>query len=1326
MKRILLLFSLLYVTGTGYSQFNYIAANAQVAAGTYTDLGVTGTAFTATNLSYDDGNSAAQNIGFSFVYNGVTYTQFILNTNGFIKLGSTAPAINYIPNVLSSGETNVIAPFNMDLFAGTGTPEYRVATTGTSPNRVCTIQFENLRDYVSPRQYDNINFQIKLYEQTRNIEFVYGSFAASANATATLISVVGIKGSSAFRSVNAYKGAAASWAFPTFINGEYTSVKFHNDKTVLPAFGTTYRFVQAPLTDAEVTHVYTLGKLPASYVVPHTISTRITNTGATTLTNLPVSLAVTGANTYSNLKTVTLAPQATAVVNFDAFSPAVNGVNTATVTIPADNINGNNSNSYQQVVNENTFSYADSSAPTAILGFGTLSGMMLVKYTITGTATVSSAYIRISESANAGNTLYAVVMNLAGTVVAQSSNFITNLEDIGQYRMFYFNTPPSFTNTGFYVGLVQTANPTTAYFPLSVQSEASPSRPGAFYTKNGTGNGIPTESTVSGRLMIQAVLNNATIPSNTYSNTYWTWMKGDNTLDNPGVYGTMGVAASPNKPGARSGAVSWTDTTGNLWLFGGSGIAVATPGLLNDLWKFDPLTNQWNWVSGDNTVDNTGIYGSIGSVSPGNKPGGRSGAITWVDGSNNLWLFGGYGKGKSQTGKLNDLWQYNISSNQWTWISGDSTVDNYGNYGNLGNGDGSTKPGSRNTSHAFYEDAGYLWLMGGSGYAKSNSGNLNDLWKYDINNNQWTWVHGDSTVNRNGVYGTTGIPDAGNKPGGRNKGVSWSDPSGNFWLFGGDGLANTGGSSGSLNDLWKYSMATNQWTFVKGDSIQFQVGVFGTKGFASPENKPGGREGAVSWCDGSGNLWLFGGDFPVQEAQFNDLWKYNPVSNQWTWIKGSKNGIPGAGVYGVMGVEAAGNTPGVRYDAVSWSDKVGNLWLFGGYDDGGPGQFNDLWSIYGGTRYVFTGNGSWDIATNWLSNLIGPKNIPGGVSVIIDNIVTGQCDVTGTINIQQAGKLTIQPTKKLNINSGDLTNSGLLNGTGTVTFSGTATTLSSSGIISAPIILSSKEISLVGGANTNSILLSGGSHIQLNGFDLRMDTATLVGDASNFIITNGTGNLLRSVGAFTKLFPIGISSSSYTPVTITNNGAFDIFKVRVGTGVTTAGRTLDPILSGNVNRTWYIQETVNGGSNAMVKLQWNLAEEQGAFNRASSYISHFQVCPLPNNCDIGFYDSYARSAATGTDPYTQTRDNISSFNSPSFIVTSQEDVYRFINATGNGNWNDQMNWTNERVPPNTIPFGMTVLIDPETGQCNFTGILTVQPGGKITVTPGKVLNVYRQ
>jgi hypothetical protein len=70
-------------------------------------------------------------------------------------------------------------------------------------------------------------------------------------------------------------------------------------------------------------------------------------------------------------------------------------------------------------------------------------------------------------------------------------------------------------------------------------------------------------------------------------------MGGSNALNQPVTYGTQGTASPGNVPGARWGAVSWTDPTGNFWLFGGSNGMVTTlsttsPSLFNDLWEYEP------------------------------------------------------------------------------------------------------------------------------------------------------------------------------------------------------------------------------------------------------------------------------------------------------------------------------------------------------------------------------------------------------------------------------------------------------------------------------------------------------------------------------------------------------------------------------------------------------------------------------------------------------------------------------------------------------------------------------------------------------------------
>src|ERR1035437_8990633 len=151
-------------------------------------------------------------------------------------------------------------------------------------------------------------------------------------------------------------------------------------------------------------------------------------------------------------------------------------------------------------------------------------------------------------------------------------------------------------------------------------------------------------------------------PQNVIAET-WTWVSGSNAYRQFGTYGTKGLAAPGNVPGARSGSVSWTDTSGNLWLFGGYGYVAGTDDYLNELWKFDVTSGEWTWVSGSNAYRQFGTYGTKGLAAPGNVPGARSGSVSWTDTNGNLWLFGGYGSVAGRDGLpptddySNELWK---------------------------------------------------------------------------------------------------------------------------------------------------------------------------------------------------------------------------------------------------------------------------------------------------------------------------------------------------------------------------------------------------------------------------------------------------------------------------------------------------------------------------------------------------------------------------------------------------------------------------------------------------------------------------------------------
>ncbi|HTT04060.1 MAG TPA: kelch repeat-containing protein [Steroidobacteraceae bacterium] len=359
----------------------------------------------------------------------------------------------------------------------------------------------------------------------------------------------------------------------------------------------------------------------------------------------------------------------------------------------------------------------------------------------------------------------------------------------------------------------------------------------------------------------------------------WTWMSGASGNNVHGVYGTQGVASSGNVPGSRYSASAWTDASGNLWLFGGFGYgATGSEGKLNDLWKYTPGSGQWTWVSGGTGSDAGGVYGVLGATSSGTTPGARYAASAWIDASGSLWLFGGYGvDSNGHVGELDDLWKFSPVSGDWTWVGGGDAGNASGVYGTQGAPAASNTPGARQASSAWTDAAGNLWLFGGYGYdSNGNVGELNDLWQYNQASGQWMWVSGVQAFGASGLYGAQGTAAVGNVPGARQAASTWSDSAGNLWLFGGYGY-DAAGELGTLNDLWQYSSASGQWTWVSGASKFNADGLYGSQGIASVSTVPGARQAASAWTEASsGNLWLFGGVGygSTGNGYLNDLWQF--------------------------------------------------------------------------------------------------------------------------------------------------------------------------------------------------------------------------------------------------------------------------------------------------------------------------------------------------------------------------------------------------------------------------------------------------------------------
>jgi PKD repeat protein len=407
----------------------------------------------------------------------------------------------------------------------------------------------------------------------------------------------------------------------------------------------------------------------------------------------------------------------------------------------------------------------------------------------------------------------------------------------------------------------------------------------------------------------------------------WVWLHGSNTTNDPGVFGVQGVSDPANKPPGIYESCEWRDATGNLWVFGGLDNSYSE---YADLWKYDPVINEWTWMKGTASLNIPSNYGTMGVASPTNDPGSRAwGMASWVDNTGNFWMFGGMGS----AGVLSDLWRYEPATNNWTWMKGSQGGGNTGVYGTQGVPDPANFPGARYECAAAWTDAaGDLWLFGGDFGANFR----NDLWRYNIANNEWTWMKGPQTLGQASVFGTQGVEDPANVPGARAVYAHWKDNNNNFWIFGG-----TDFGAGTYNDLWRYNPVTNNWAWFKGTNAP---GVYGTKCIGDSLTTPGSRfENRAAGTDVNGNLWLYGGGIGSSfQDVYNDLWMYCVNSNKWIWVSGDtiSNQV---GNWGTLGVSSPLNKPDGRGGNNMWSDQAGHLYMFGGTGDAWPSMYNDLW-----------------------------------------------------------------------------------------------------------------------------------------------------------------------------------------------------------------------------------------------------------------------------------------------------------------------------------------------------------------------------------------------
>lgn len=230
MKNIVILFLVLGVSSAYSNVSDYTFSQT---TGTFTSIHTSGTYIAGGCTSTCYGNLP---IGFAFIYNGVSYTQFGLCCSGWISMGGTVPTPSFSP--ISSGlANNVISPFGGQLTSNVAGNGIYYKTEGTSPNRVLTVEWWQYGFWLNG--FDEISFQVKLYETTNEIRFVYVTNDEYSIRTVQ----VGLRGSSNADFNN--RQTATNWA--QTIAGTQNTSSCTFQPGVTPPAGLTFIFTPYPV-----------------------------------------------------------------------------------------------------------------------------------------------------------------------------------------------------------------------------------------------------------------------------------------------------------------------------------------------------------------------------------------------------------------------------------------------------------------------------------------------------------------------------------------------------------------------------------------------------------------------------------------------------------------------------------------------------------------------------------------------------------------------------------------------------------------------------------------------------------------------------------------------------------------------------------------------------------------------------------------------------------------------------------------------------------------------------------------------------------------------
>jgi len=186
------------------------------------------TTYTVSTAAGDDG---AENLAlpFTFTYDGVPYTTGRISVNGWLEMGQVYADTGHINDLASTTGKPFLAPLWDDLLDDASS-EIGYAILDSAPNRVFVVQWANVLWRLTSGTPQN--FQVRLYETTNVIEFVYGTMNAPDNNPSASIGINDATGGSGhFLSVTPAAGTADAVSSTTADNAIASATDLLNGKT---------------------------------------------------------------------------------------------------------------------------------------------------------------------------------------------------------------------------------------------------------------------------------------------------------------------------------------------------------------------------------------------------------------------------------------------------------------------------------------------------------------------------------------------------------------------------------------------------------------------------------------------------------------------------------------------------------------------------------------------------------------------------------------------------------------------------------------------------------------------------------------------------------------------------------------------------------------------------------------------------------------------------------------------------------------------------------------------------------------------------------------